>query len=274
VTLGHEPIRFPYALNYRFTIGEPGHYTITARTGNIVTSSTPLEQERAMEVISNPLEIDVTQDERWSSEQLRMAVTKFEAAERNYRLERWDQRQDSTLQPEEFVRKTSIAKEMNDSGQAIRFLDTGESLQEAIGLYDGSTNLATYANPFWNAILESRHRKLAVRLLAQRMLEGDFIVSRDFLDALTAMSIQQEQPEVFERDDEASRKQLSIRTREILKDYVLALGKSLLKKDTNARDTGIETFEHYVGQKYCADEPLIEENLARQFVAKARTAQP
>lgn len=227
-----------------------------------------------MEVISNPLEIDVTRDERWSSEQLRMAVTKFEAAERNDRLELWDQRQVATLQPEEFVRKTSIAKELNDSGEAIRFLDTAESLREVLRLYDGSTNLAFYANPFWNAILESRHRKLAARLLAQRMLEGDFIVSRDFLDVLTAMSIQQEQAEVFERDDEASRKQLSMRTREILKDYILALGQSLPPKDKNARDTGIETFEHYSGQKYCVDEPLIEENLARQFVAKARSPQP
>ena len=219
-----------------------------------------------MEVTSNSLEIDVVRDEGWSSEQLRLAVSQFEAAKRNYELERWDVRPESSLPPEELVRETATAKEMNEAGQVIRFLDTEESLAQAVRLYDGSTNLATYANPFWQAILESRHRDLAVKLLAGRMLEEDFLVSREFLDVLTAMSIQQEQPETFSRGDENSRKRLSSRTREILKGYLLSLGKSLPSKDEKAREMAIETFKYYAGQGYCSDEPLIEERLANEIL--------
>lgn len=272
--LGREPLRFPYSLNYRFTITEPGRYLFTARAGNIALSVAPSKEEKALEVTSNSIEIEVVRDEGWSSEQLRLAVAKFEAARRNYLLEGWDRRSESSDHPEEFVRRTEVGREMNDAAQVIRFLDTEESLGQAVRLYDGSANLASYENPFWRAILESSHRKLAVNLLADRMLKEDFVVSQDFLDVLTAMSIQQEQPEVFERDDESSRKQLSSRTREILKGYVLSLGKSLASKDGKAREMGSKTFEHYAGQSYCTGESLIEENLAQEILKHAQGADP
>jgi hypothetical protein len=272
--LGREPLRFPYPLNYRFTITEPGRYLFTARAGNIALSDTPSKEEKALEVTSNSIEIDVVRDEGWSSEQLRLAVAKFEAARRNYLLERWDERPESWDHPEEFVRRTEFGKEMNDAAQVIRFLDTEESLGQAIRFYDGSANLASYENPFWRAILESSHRELAVKLLADRMLKEDFLVSQDFLDVLTAMSIQQEQPETFGPGDESSQKQLSSRTREILKGYIMSLGKSLAAKDGKAREMGIKTFEHYAGQSYCTGEPLIEENLAHEILKHARDADP
>jgi hypothetical protein len=272
--LGREPLRFPYSLNYRFTITEPGRYLFTARAGNIALSDAPSKEEKALEVTSNSIEIDVVRDEGWSSEQLRLAVAKFEAARRNYLLERWDERPESWDHPGEFVRRTEVGKEMNDAAQVIRFLDTEESLDQAVRLYDGSANLASYENPFWRTILESTHRRLAVKFLADRMLKEDFLVSRDFLDVLTAMSIQQEQPETFERSDESSRKQLSFRTREILKGYILSLGKSLASKDGKAREMGIKTFEHYAGQSYCRGEPLIEENLAQEILKHAQGADP
>jgi hypothetical protein len=272
--LGREPLRFPYSLNYRFTITEPGRYLFTARAGNIALSDAPSKEEKAMEVTSNSLELEVVRDEGWSSEQLRLAVAKFDAARRNYLLERWDERPESGDHPEEFVRRTETGKAMNDAAQVIRFLDTEESLGQAVRLYDGSANLASYENPFWRAILESSHRKLAVKLLADRMLKEDFLVSQDFLDVLTAMTIQQEQPETFERGDESSRKQLSFRAREIQKSYVLSLGKNLASKDGKAREVGIKTFEHYAGQSYCAGEPLIEENLAQQILKHAQGANP
>jgi hypothetical protein len=270
--LGREPIRFPYALNYRFTIAKPGHYTIAARAGNIVLSNAASEQEKALEVTSKPLEIEILRDENWASQQLAQAVSSFEAAKRNYQLERWDERPVASLQGDELMRETKIAKEMNDAAQVIRFLDTEESLAQAVRFYDGSLTLAGYANPFWNAVLESSHRKLAVKLLADRMLGEDFLASEDFVDVLTAMSIQQEQPEVFNRGDDAARKQLSLRTVEILKGYVLGLGKSLAAKEPAAREAGAKTFEHYAAQKYCSNEALIETGVAREILLRARNA--
>ena len=272
--LGREPLRFRYGLNYRFTITEPGSYKLLAHAGNIALSDTPSNEERALEVTSNSIEIDVERDEGWSSEQLRVAPAKFEVARRSYLLERWDERSQSLDHPEETVRRTEIGKEMNDAAEVIRFLDTEESLGQVIRLYDGLTNLATYENPFWKAILETSHRKLAVRLLADRMLKEDFIVSRDLVDVLTAMSIQQEQPETFDHEGESSRKQLSSRTREILKDYVLSLGKSLPSKEGKAREVGIKTFEYYAGQSYCTGEPLIAENLANEILKHAHGVDP
>ena len=272
--LGREPLRFPYALNYRFTITEPGHYKMAARAGNIVLSDAPSNEEKALEVASNSIEIDVVRDEGWSSEQLRLAVGKFEVAQRSYLLERWDERSQFWDHPEEIVRRTEVGKEMNDAAQVIRFLDTEESLGQAVRLYNGSANLATYENPFWKAILETSHRKLVVKLLTGRMVVEDFIVSRDFLDVLTAMSIQQEQPETFDHEGGSSRKQLSSRTREILKDYVLSLGKSLPSKEGKAREVGIKTFEYYAGQSYCTGEPLIAENLAKEILKRAHGVDP
>jgi hypothetical protein len=272
--LGREPLRFPYALNYRFTITEPGSYKLMAHAGNIVLSGAPSNEERALEVTSNSIEIDVVRDEVWSSDQLRLAVGRFEVAQRSYLLERWDERSQSLDHPEETVRRTGIGKEMNDAAQVIRFLDTEESLGQAVRLYDGSTNLAGYENPFWKAILESSHRKLAVKLLADRMLMEDFIVSQDLLDVLTAMSIQQEEPEAFERGEVSSRKQLSFRTRGILKDYVLSLGKSLPSKNAKAREVGIKTFEHYAGQSYCTGGPLIEDDQAKEILKHAYRVDP
>jgi hypothetical protein len=267
--LKKEPIRFPYVLNYRFAISAPGHYTLTAKAGNIAASGEPSADEHAIEISSTPLEIEIVEDRKWSSEQLHKAVASFESAQWDYSAEHWDQRKDETLSPEEFVRKSEMGKRMNDAAETIHFLDTEESLREAVRLYDGSPTLGGYSNPFWHAILESSHRELAVNLLAKRMLEENFVVSQDLLDVLTAMTLQQEQPEAFARDDNTSREQLSSRAREILREYVIALGGSLSAKDPAAREAAISAFEFYAGQKYCAEEPLVQEKIAKQFLHNA-----
>lgn len=103
------------------------------------------------------------------------------------------------------------------------------------------------------------------------MLDEDFLVSVDFIDMLTAMTIQVEERNAFDRGDQASRQQLNPRTLEILRGYVLALGRSLPSKRNGVRDLGIATFEHYAAQEYCTNEPLIEKRLADKVVLQARS---
>lgn len=263
-----EPMRFRSVLNDRFQITAPGHYALTARATNVVTGDAAREP---IPLVTPPLEIDIVQDENWSHYQLREASDRFQRAQRNYLLHRWDEVKPTV--PQEAVRRVETVREIQESAKIIRFLGTEESLAEAVRLNDGSPRLTLYDNAFFYAILESSHRDLAVKLLADRMLQEDFLVSEEFLDVLTAMTVQQEQPAPFARADQDSQKQLSPLTREILREYVLALGRSLPLKRKPAREVGIKTFEHYASAHYCADGPLLPEDLVELLVQQARTGQ-
>jgi hypothetical protein len=263
--LGAEAIHFPYALNYRFTITVPGHYTIRANAANVVSTG---DMSKPIPIMSNELEIEILRDDNWSDRQLRLAVGRYEEAQRNYQLNGWDVRKPNAV---EIVQQTETAQEMEKSAEIIRFLDTQDSLREAVRLFDGSPRIATYENTFLEAILESSRRDLAVPLLANRMLDEDFLVSVDFIDMLTAMTIQIEEPSAFDRGDRASWRRLNPRTLELLRGYVLALARSLPSKRNGARELGIATFEHYAEQEFCTNEPLIENRLADKAVLRARS---
>ena len=111
----------------------------------------------------------------------------------------------------------------------------------------------------------------AVPLLASRMVDNDFLASEGFIDMLTAMTIQIEEPIAFDRADLSSRQQLNSRTRDILRGYVLALGHSPSSKRSKARELGIATFEHYAAKEYCTGEPLIEKRLADQVLLQVQS---
>lgn len=262
--LGIEPIHFPYVLNYRFAITVPGHYTIQAKAANVVSTN---DVSKAIPVTSTRLEIEIVRDANWSQEQLRLAVDRFEEAQRRYVLNRWSA---GDAGPSEIAQQMETALEMEKSAETIRFLDTEESLREAVRLFDGSPTIAKYENAFLKAILESSHRDLAVPLLANRMADEDFVASVDFIDILTAMTIQVEEPIAFDRDDQPSRQQLNPRTLEILRGYVLALGHSLPSKQAAVREVGIATFEHYASKEYCTSERLVEKRMADQILLRAR----
>ena len=260
-----EPVHFPYILNYRFAITVPGDYTIRAEAANVVSTG---DVSKPIPVTSTELKIKIVRDDNWSHQQLRLAVDRFEEAQRKYLLKGWNA---SDPGPVEFVQQTETALEIDKSAEIIRFLDTEESLREAVRLFDGSPRIATYENVFLNAILESSHRDLAVPLLASRMVDDDFLASEEFIDMLTAMTIQIEEPIAFERADLSSRQQLNPRTLDILRGYVLALGHSLSSKRSGARKLGIATFEHYAAKEYCTGEPLIEKRLADQVLLQVQS---
>ena len=260
-----EPVHFPYILNYRLAITVPGDYTIQARAANVVSAG---DVSKPILVTSTELKIEIVRDDNWSHQQLRLAVDGFEEAQSTYLLRGWNA---SDLGPGEFVQQTETALEMDKSAEIVRFLDTEESLREAVRLFDGSPRIAMYENAFLKAILESSHRDLAVTLLASRMVDNDFLASEGFLDMLSAMTIQIEEPIAFDRADLSSRQQLNPRTRDILRGYVLALGHSLSSKRSKARELGIATFEHYAAKEYCTGEPLIEKRLADQVLLQVQS---
>lgn len=263
--LAIEPIHFPYILNYRLAISAPGDYTIQARAANVVSTG---DISKPIPVTSTQLKLKIVRDDNWSHQQLRLAVDRFEEAQRKYLLNGWNA---SDPGPGEIVQQTETALEMDKSAEIIRFLDTEESLREAVRLFDGSPRIATYENVFLNGILESSHRALAVPLLASRMVDDDFLATEEFIDMLTAMTIQIEEPIAFERADLSSRQQLNPRTLDILRGYVLALGHSLSSKRSGARKLGIATFEHYAAKEYCTGEPLIEKRLADQVLLQVQS---
>lgn len=263
--LGIEPLHFPYILNYRLAISVPGDYTIQVRAANVVSTD---DVSKPIPVTSTQLKIKIVRDDNWSHQQLRLAVDRFEEAQRKYHLNGWNA---SDLGPGEIVQQTETALEMDKSAEIIRFLDTEESLREAVRLFDGSPRIATYENVFLDAIVESSHRALAVPLLASRMVDDDFLATEEFIDMLTAMTIQIEEPIAFERADLSSRQQVNPRTLDILRGYVLALGHSLSSKRSGARKLGIATFEHYAAKEYCTGEPLIEKRLADQVLLQVQS---
>ncbi len=263
--LGTEPVRFPYVLNYRFAITVPGHYMIKARAANVVSTR---DVTKPIAVTSTQLEIEILRDDNWSHQQLRLAVDRFEEAQRKYLVNR---RNPSDPSLSEGAQQTETELEMEKSAEIIRFLDTEESLREAIRLFDGSPRVGMYENPLLKAVLESSHRDLAVPFLANRMVDEDFVASVDFIDMLTAITIQIEEPISFDRGDLPSRRQLNPRTLEILRGYVFALGHSLPSKRSGVRELGIATFEHYASEDYCTNDPLIEKRLADQVLLQTRS---
>jgi hypothetical protein len=256
------PVRQTYPLNYRFAITVPGHYRLEARAANVALSN---DLTKAIPIKSTVLEIEVLRDDNWSHQQLQMAVDRFEEARRKYFTKGWSAEAE-VADPAEAAEQMKVAIEILDCTETIRFIDTAESLREAVRLYDGAPRTALFENQLLKAILESRHRDLAVPLLANRMTDEDFAVSADFVDTLTAMTVQGEQPVIFERDDLSSRQQLNPRTLEILRGYVLELGNSLPSKRDGVRALGLATFEHYASEEYCAGEPLIEKPIADQIL--------
>ena len=102
-------------------------------------------------------------DEDWSHQQLRLALDRFAEAQRKYVLNRCNATDPG---PYERAPQVETALEMEKSKEIIRFLDTEESVREAVLLFDVSPR-----DVFLNAILESSHRDLDVPLLANRMVD-------------------------------------------------------------------------------------------------------
>jgi hypothetical protein len=263
-----EPIHFPFSVALQFQILEPGHYSIQASSANVTLAPLDVESSKPIPLVSNTLEIDVVNDPIWASSQLHDAVEKFEAKRSEYTARGWDTKSWEADSPKEFGERTQVEFEAAKAATIIKGLDTEESLAEMVRLYTGSEHLiGQYANIFYQGIIQSKHPALAIRLMSERILEPDFQVSKNLLDQLTAMELRLQSPEAFDRDERA----LYPAARKILHDHVLALGKSLEKKNPDALKSSLQAFTSYASEDFCTGQALIPPNEEKQLLRHAGT---
>jgi hypothetical protein len=157
--------------------------------------------------------------------------------------------------------RMNLEGEMQAAAEKMKLLDTEESLAEIVRRYDGA-NIGSdyYRYILYEGIIRSKHPSLAIDLLSERMLQPDFWVSERVIDQLTAMKLQSQFPNAFDSNEESYEKQLYPAARKILHDYVLAVGKSLAEKASDAYAPSVNAFKMYAHQDFCTDKPLLSNN--------------
>ncbi len=266
ISLKPSPVFFPYSLTAQFQILEPGHYLVRAQTADVIQS--PLSEEsHPIPLVSNEVEFDVVADPLWSTNTLRDAVERFEKAKLEYTAKGWDKIPRDKMEGAQFAKRSDLEYEMQQAAETMRVLDTEESLAELVRHYDGLVHEYDYAQHIlYRGIIQSRHQALAIKLLSERILEPDSSVSREVLDQLTGMALRNQFPDLFNRNDADSWRQLYPAARKILHDYVLALGKSLAEKKPDALTRSVTAFRSYAAADFCTGKPLVPASVAKQLV--------
>jgi hypothetical protein len=250
-------IHFPYSLTEQFQITEPGHYVIQAEAANVVLAPLDLERSTPISLVSNTIQIDVVEDLAWSQAKLDDAVARFEASRASYVSGGWSLLLSQDLSPKDLHATMDLQWKMQSAAEIMRVLDTEDSLREIVKRYDGAAQNPDYYNHvLFRGIIQSKHHTLAIQLLADRMLAPDFSVSRDLIDQLTAMTLENQFPGAL-AEDRDSNLRFYPSARQILYDYILRLGKSLPNKNESALDTSLATFKTYAREDFCTGTPLI-----------------
>ncbi|HSK42569.1 MAG TPA: hypothetical protein VLA83_01640 [Candidatus Binatia bacterium] len=256
--LSPSPVRIPLDLTRQFQITKPGRYSIQTKAANVVPAPLDMQSSVAIAINSNKLEIDVIEDPQWSKEFLWQTTDRFDQALALYISRGWNHIPASDMGKDGRGERTKLEWEMQQDAQTMALLDTEESLAVIIRRYDGSRiEWDYYRDAFYKGIIQSRHSSQAIDLLSERMLQPDFWVSEQVIDQFTAMKLQSQFPAAFDSNDSSHQKQLYPEARRILHDYVLAVGKSLAEKDSNAYAPSLNVFNLYAGQDYCTGKPLI-----------------
>ena len=236
--LGLVPLSYEVSLNNDLQFLQPGRYTCRVATADVATAATSADEERAaIELVSNPIVIDLNDDPSWSAATLAAARQQYSDAHCR----------DSADE----------GSRCWDPVNTIRFLDTEDSLTELVHLYKGIYK-PSWQQFLWLGILQSQHPKLARRLLEERMADPDFTVTTGFLDTLTGMALRENHPEAFSDSlspEEASTYHLP--SLEILRNYLRTVAKALPKKRAAVLAESLETYTRYAGQSFCEDKPLI-----------------
>jgi hypothetical protein len=252
------PIKIPFNLTRQFQITEPGHYFLQTKAANVVVAPTAEQLNSPITLTSNILEIEVVEDPLWSRETLAAAIEQFEKAEAKYVSHGWDKLSMSQMGTEGIGERINLEGEMQEAAEKMKLLDTEESLAEIVRRYDGANiGWDYYRYILYDGIIQSKHISLAIDLLSEKILQPDFWVSERVVDQLTAMKVQSEFPWAFDRNDSSYRKRFYPEARRILHDYVLAVGKSLAEKDSNAYAPSLNVFNLYARQDFCTGHPLI-----------------
>lgn len=254
--LSHSPIRLQFNLIRQYQITKPGHYMIQTKAANVVRQ--PMQSSVPITLTSNTLEIDFIEDLQWSHEALAAAVEQFDQAQAKYLFHGWDKLPTGQMRTEGIGERTNLEAEMQAAAEKMKLLDTEESLAEIVRRYDGANiSWDYYRYILYDGIIQSKHTSLAIDLLSERMLQPDFWVSDQVIDQLTAMKLQSEFPTALDSQEASYQKQFYPAARRILHDYVLAVGKSLAKKNSDAYAPSLNAFNVYARQDYCIGKPLI-----------------
>jgi hypothetical protein len=265
------PIHFPRILTQQFQITQPGHYSIHATATNVVLAPRT-ENSAPITLASNVLEIEVVDDPQWSHATLITAMDRFDHARDRYVAQGWDGLAFDKINADDLDKQMNLGMEMQNAAETMSLLDTEESLTEIVRRYDGTpTGVDFYRHVFLSGIVRSRHGSMAISLLSQRMLDPDFSASERFIDQLTAMTLQDQFPRAFADKSAVSKQGLFPEAREVLREYVLALGKALQNKTVTALEPSMKTFRYYAGRSFCNSQALISENLAQQIIQQTGT---
>lgn len=259
--LSPSPIRIPLNLTRQFQITEPGHYSIQTKTANVVLAPVDMQSSAPIALSSNKLEIDVVEDSQWSRETLAAAIDQFNKAEAKYIFRGWDKLPMDQMGSEGMGERLNLEGEVQEAAETMKLLDTEDSLAEIVRRYDGvNIGWNHYRYILYNGIIQSKHSSLVIDFRSERMLQPDFWVSEQVIDQLTAMKLQSQFPTAFDSNDSSHQKQLYPEARRILHDYVLAVGKSLAEKDSNAYAPSLNVFNMYAKQDFCTGKPLISKS--------------
>lgn len=275
--LASSPIHFPYPLCAQFQITEPGRYIVQAESDDVILAPLSVDTSKAIPLTSNSVEIEVVDDPMWSEKELQKATTRFENAHAKYVEDGWGSDSADTVKTSPGFEEIQLQFEMQRAVETMRVLDTEASLAKVVQLYSGAEENPDYfSHILWQAIVQSKHRPLAIKLLTDRIADADFAVSKDLLDQLTAMELESRFPDVFGRNDDEYRRELYPTARQILQEHILALGDSLPNKNAEALPLSLATFKIYSSEHFCTDEPLIPSATTRQMLKalQAHDSQP
>ena len=263
--LGATPIRFPYSLTHQFQITEAGSISLQVEAASVVVAPLDLGTSRPIPFTSNALEITIVDDPSWAHRRLEQVISALETAHSKYAAAGWEMVPENDMPIVQRGKRWDLELEMRQAAETMRVLDTEESLAEAVKLYDG-----TLQNPdhyvLWNAIIQSKHQELAVRLLAARIVDPDFAVTPDLLDQLTAMALEVRFPGSLASQDEGSLRRYYPATRKLLQDYVLDVGRSLEEKRSGALESSLQAFKRLGKEDFCDGRPLIPEGAFNQMM--------
>src|SRR5215471_548645 len=261
------PIRFADSLTYRFQITEAGRISLQAEAASVIVAPLDLETSQPIAFTSNALEVTIMDDPSWAHAQLQQAISAFETAHSKYTGAGWDVLPEEGMPLEQRGKRWDLQFQMQKAAEAIRVLDTEESLAEAVKLYDAIPQNPDYYNHvLWNAIIQSKHQELAVKLLAARTVDPDFAVTPELLDQLTAMALEVEFPGSLASEDDASLRRYYPATRKLLQDYVVDVGRSLEEKRPGALESSLQAFKKLAKEDFCDGQPLIPESAFNQMI--------
>jgi hypothetical protein len=256
--LSPSPIKIPFNLTRQFQITEPGHYFLQTKAANVVLAPMAEQLNSPITLTSNILEIEVVEDPLWSRETLAAAIEQFDKAETKYVSHGWDKLSMSQMGTGGTGERINLEGEMQEAAEKMTLLDTEESLAEIVRRYDGANiGWDYYRYILYDGIIQSKHSSLAIDLLSERMLQPDFWISEQVIDQLTALNLLRKFPKALDSNEASYQKQFYPVARRILHDYVLAVGKSLAEKDSNAYAPSLNVFNLYARQDFCTGHPLI-----------------